>query len=73
MKQSKGVCHDEKKIINTFKPVSFILLDDFHKSTLHPKAALYIHKLKQQQYQAMPEIIDQEAEQLLLYYNQSSS
>ena len=67
--EQKDYTATKKKIIDTIKPMSFILLDDFHKQVLHPgeSLSLYVHKQKQLLNQAMPDISAQTMEKLLLH------
>ena len=59
----------KKKITDTIKPMSFILLDDFYKRVLRQAEppSLYVHELKQLLDQVMPETSAQTTEQLLLH------
>ena len=59
--ERKDYAVTKQKIVDAFKPMSFISLDDFHKCVWRPEEplSLYVHELKQQ---AMPEISAQTVE-----------
>ena len=59
----------KQKIIDSIMPMSFILLDDFHKRIMRPgePLSLYIHELKQLLTQAMLDIQAPAKDQLFLH------